>query len=148
MPIGKKIYNQMSKKAGERKARIESLVRKRMSVGNKPIEPPTVEQFKKNMVARTKSNSVHILELAGAGPRQISPNEGMPAVNGKSGPELVKKAVTKIRPKQKRLDPTAGAIKPTDTKKSKKFASRKKPARLCSNCNKPGHTKRTCPEVS
>jgi hypothetical protein len=148
MPIGKDIYKQMSKKAGERKARIEMLVEKRMRSGGKPVEPPTVEQFKKNIVARTKSNSLHITELAGAGPRNISPNEGMPAINGKSGKEVVAKAVTKVRPKTIEVDPTAGAIRLKETKKNKNATSGKKAPRCCGSCGKPGHTKRTCPQLS
>ena len=148
MPIGKKIYQQMAKKSGERKARIQETVNKRMRTGGKPIEPATVEQFRKNIVARTKSNSLHITELAGAGRRNISPNEGMPAINGKSGPDIVKKAVAKVRPKQKVMDPTAGAIKLKDKKKNKKSVSGKKAARHCGSCGTPGHTKRTCPQLS
>ena len=148
MPIGKDIYTQMSKKSGERKKRIEDIVSKRMKSGNSPIEPPKISQSKKNLTARTSSNSMHILELAGAGPRKISPNEGMPAVNGKSGDELVAKAVTKVLPKIKTMDPTAGAIKPTDTKKKEKSTSRKKSGRRCSSCNKVGHTKATCSSKS
>lgn len=147
MPIGKEIYKQMSKRSGERKKRLEDIVMKRMTTGKLAIEPPTIEQFKKNVVIRTKSNSLHILELVGAG-RHISPNEGMPAINGKSGPEIVKKAVTKVRPKYKELDPAAGAIQPIETKKSEKPTSGKKTARRCSNCGKPGHTKRTCLELT
>jgi hypothetical protein len=148
MPIGKDIYKQMSKKAGERQARINEVVEKRMKSGLGPIEPPTVEQYKKNLVARTKSNSLHITELAGAGPRNLSPNEGMPAVNGKSGKEVVAKAVAPVRSKVSTVDPTAGAILPSDTKKSKKSTSRKQRARACSSCGKSGHTKRTCPTNS
>ncbi len=147
MPIGKEIYTQMSKKAGERKKRIDKVIQKRMKSGAGAVEPATVEQYKKNVVVRVKSNSLHITELAGVG-RRISPNEGMPAVNGKSGKEVVKKAVTKIRPRRKEVDPTAGAILPTDTKKSKKSTSRKKAPRRCSNCSEPGHTKRSCPSSS
>jgi hypothetical protein len=147
MPIGKNIYSQMSKKAGERKKRIDKVVNARMNSGSGPMEPPTVEQYKKNIVARTKSNSLHITELAGVG-RRISPKEGMPAVNGKSNEEVVKKAVRKIRPKTKEVDPAAGAIQPTDTKKNKKSISRKKQDRLCGNCKRPGHTKRSCPSAS
>jgi len=148
MPIGKEIYKQMAKKSDKRKERIQKLVDKRMKEGSKPIEPPTVEQFKKNIVARTKSNSLHITELAGAGPRNISPNEGMPAINGKSGPEVVRKAVTKVRPKNKEVDPTSGAIKLQDSNKNKKATSGKKGVRRCGTCGKPGHTKTTCSQTT
>jgi hypothetical protein len=145
MPVGKNIYNQMSKKIGERKVRQQEMTDERMRSGKPPLEPPTVDQFRKNIVARTKSNSVHILELAGAGPRQTSPNEGMPAVNGKSGEEIVEKAVTKIKSKTPEVDPTAGAILPTDMTKDKNSTSGKKRERRCSSCNQTGHTKRSCP---
>ena len=148
MPIGKEIHKQFSKRAGDRRDRVNKLAEERVRAGLGPIEPPTVEQYKKNIVARAKSSSLHITELANSGPRRVSPNEGMPAINWKSGAEIVKKAVTKVRPKTRPGDPTAGAIKPTDTKKSKKSSSRKKPARRCSNCSQPGHTKRSCPSDS
>lgn len=148
MPIGKDIYKQISKKAGQRKARYEELVAKRIRSGDKPPEPPTVKQSDKNITSTTRSNSLHITEMAKTPPRQISPNEGMPAINGKSGEELVKKAVTPVRPKVKPIDPTAGVIKKLDKKKSKNIDSRKNTPRLCSACNEPGHTKRSCPSVS
>lgn len=147
MPIGKDIHKQLSKRSGARKERLNKIVAERMKVNKKPVEPPTVDQFTKNVVARAKSNSIHILELAGVGRRHVSPNEGMPAVNMKSGEEVVRKAVTKVLPKVKEVDPAAGAILPTDTKKSKNSTSRKKAPRLCSGCNKAGHTKRSCPET-
>jgi len=148
MPIGKDIYNVLSKKHGERKARLDNIVKKRINSGDKPVMPPTVEQFKKNVVTRTKLNSIHISELAGASKRQLSPNEGMPAINGKSGKELVEKAVTKIRPRVTKIDATAGAILPKETKKKKNETSRKTTDRRCGNCNKAGHTKRSCPQSS
>lgn len=128
MPIGKDIYNVLSKKSAARRQRVESL-------GRLPVEqPPTVHQFQKNKASRTVPMNIHILEAANAGRRQTSPTEGMPAVNGRSGPELVKKAVAKVRSKTKTPDPTAGAIKPVNA------------GRKCSQCKQAGHTKRTCPK--
>ncbi|TFH25875.1 hypothetical protein E4G67_00275 [Candidatus Bathyarchaeota archaeon] len=126
MPVGKKIYDMMSEKFDGKKKRANTIAKKLGAV-----EPPTVDQFKKNKVTRAASKNVHTVNLVG--PRHVSKNEGMPAVNGKSGPELVKKAVTKIRLKEKRLDPAAGAINQTGR------------ASKCSLCGKPGHTKRSCP---
>lgn len=148
MPIGKDIYKKMARRSGERAKRIEKITEERMRKRLGPVEPPTVEQFKKNIVSRTKSNSVHITELVGTGPRLISPNEAMPAVNGKSGEEVVKKAVSKTKPKATELSPTAGAIHPVGMKNSKKSTSRKNSPRRCSSCNQVGHTKRSCPELS
>ncbi len=147
MPIGKDIYSQISKKSGERKARIEKIVKKRMKSGEKPSTPPTVKQVDKNVSSTVKSNSLHITELAKV-KRQVSPNEGMPAVNGKSGKELVAKAVSPVRSKVKLPDPTAGVIKLVDKKKSKSNDSRKRAPRLCGTCKQPGHTKRKCPTNS
>jgi len=148
VPIGKDIYKQMSKRASSRKDRIDKIVKQRMVSGESPVSPPSVDQYKKNIVVRIHSNSLHITELAGARKRHVSPNEGMPAVNSKSGEEVVKKAVTKIRSKVKKADPTAGAILPVEKSKNKKTTSRKKPSRRCSNCNQSGHTKRSCPTLS
>jgi len=144
MPVGKKIYNQISKKAGERKARYEKVVEKRINSGDKPPVPPTVKQADKNVTSITSSNSLHITEMAKTPPLQISPNEGMPAVNGKSGAEVVAKAVTPIRSKVKSVDPTAGAIKSVGKDKNKSAGSHKSAPRLCSTCNKQGHTKGDC----
>jgi hypothetical protein len=129
VPIGKKIYDVISKKFKAKKEQVE-----KVATRDGAIEPPTVHQYTKNKVTRASSKNVHIVDLAG--PRNISPNEGMPAVNGKSGPEIVKKAVTKVRPKTPNLDPSAGAIEKTGTQ------------RKCSSCKKPGHTKRNCPRTN
>lgn len=138
MPIGKDIYNQLG--------RFESR-RQRFHAASKVfVRPPTISQFEKNITSTIKSNSLHILDLAKAGPRNISPNEGMPALNGKSGKEIIKKAVKKIGSKNNTPNPTAGAILPMDTKKNKKGGSRKIASRRCGNCRNEGHTKRNCPE--
>jgi hypothetical protein len=130
MPIGKKIHEVMSKKFKDKKKRTKDAAAKG------PVEPATVDQFRKNKVARSKSLNIHIVDLAG--PRQISPNEGMPAINGKSGEEVVKKAVTKVRPKTEatKFD-GAGAIEQSSGKKQKK----------CGACREPGHTRRNCPTL-
>lgn len=147
MGVGKEIYDTISKNWGDRKKRLHEKTEERIRKGLPPELPPTVDQYRKNIVTRAKSNSIHITELAGV-KRQVSPNEAMPAVNGKSGEEVVEKAVTKVKTKKKEPDPTAGAIQPTETKSSKKPTSRKKPTRKCSNCSSPDHTKRACPELS
>lgn len=121
MPVGKDIYDQMGK-FRERKERRKT---------KDAQEPATVEQFKKNKVTRAKSRNVHIVDLAG--PRSISPTEGMPAINGESGEKIVKKAVRKVKSKELVMDPTAGAIE-LGTKQKK-----------CGLCREPGHTKRNCP---
>lgn len=129
MPVGKDIYKQMGK-FGERKKRAQE-----KSVERKgPEVPQKVHQFTKNKVTRSRSNNVHIVDLAG--PRSIAPTEGMPAVNSKSGKELVEKAVHKVKPKQKEVDPSAGVIEPNSTKTKK-----------CSVCRESGHTKRNCPSL-
>lgn len=130
MPIGKQIYDVISKRHGARHQKMSELSEERIRSG--PQEPPTIQQSKKNEASRTIPMNIHITEAANLGLRLISPNEGMPAVNGESGPELVKKAVTKVRPKTKTLDPTAGAIEPVNA------------GRKCSQCKQSGHTKRTC----
>lgn len=147
MPIGKNIYKKLSKKHGKRRERSLEVAKKRLRSGLGPQEPPTVDQYKKNIVVRVKSHDVHITELANS-KRQVSPNEGMPAVNGKSGQEIVEKAVKKVGTKKTEIDPTAGAILPVDKKKTKKSTSGKKPVRRCSSCNQTGHTKRSCPTKS
>ena len=125
MPIGKKIYEVISKKFKGKKEQIKKAAK------NGAIEPATVHQYTKNKVTRASSKNVHITDLAG--PRNISPNEGMPAINGKSGPKLVKKAVTKVRPKTPNIVNTGGVIEQASTQ------------RKCSLCKEPGHTKRKCP---
>lgn len=147
MGVGKEIYNAISKNWGDRKKRLHEQAEERIKQGLPPELPPTVDQYRKNIVTRAKSNSIHITELAGV-KRQISPNEAMPAVNGKSGEEIVEKTVTKVKPKKKELDPTAGVIKPMETKSSNKPTSRKNSTKKCSNCSSPNHTKRTCPELA
>jgi len=127
VPIGKTIYNQMSKRHGRKQEKIEGLNKKKKVA---PV-PPTVHQFKKNETTLGSSINLHITELAKTGLRLVSPNEGMPAVNGKSGPEVVKKAVAKVKSKVKEVSPTSGVIK----------SSQKR----CSQCKKTGHTKRACP---
>ena len=130
MPIGKKIYKTLSKRHGARKLRQQ----------NEAKPPAKVEQWKKNKVARAASLNVNIVDLAG--PRKISPNEGLPAVNGKSGQEVKEKLVHKPKLKNPLPDFTAGAIEPIQSKAAPQRG--KKQSRKCSNCGEPGHTKRKC----
>jgi hypothetical protein len=61
-----------------------------------PPEPPKVDNYRVNKPRTARSLNVQPVV---AEQRKIASTEGMPAVNGKSGPEIVKKAVTKVRPK-------------------------------------------------
>jgi len=137
MPIGKDIYKVLSKHQD----------RKKLGVDTEQVAPATIDQWRVNSVTRAKSKNVHITELAGPKRRMISPNEGIPAVNGKSGEEVKEKFIHKPRLINVKVDVTAGAIEPTKTKKV--AAPNKIPkarVKKCSNCHKPGHTKRTCTE--
>ena len=125
MPIGKDIYKQFSAKFDQKKERVKKLARLQSRQGA-PI-PAQVPEFTKKTVVRAMSNNIHVANVVGKR-RSISPTEGMPAVNGKSGPEVVKKAVRKPRSRITEVDPTAGAIKSTQKKVGKKRRSSRKTA--------------------
>lgn len=61
--------------------------------------------------------------------RSISPKEGNVAVNAKTGPEVQRKAVTKVRSKTIKVDDAAGVIGVTKKKVTKKKTVRKKRGR-------------------
>lgn len=136
MPIGKDIFNVISKRHKARKVR-------QAQAGKEHGEPPAkVEQFKLNKVARASSTNVNIVDLVG-GPRKVSPNEGTPAVNAIAGQEAKERFVHKPKLKDVKLDDTAGAITMTPQKGAAPKKAKSKD-RKCGNCGESGHTKRTC----
>ena len=117
MPIGKDIYKQLSAKFDQKKKRVKKLQGLHSRQG--APTPPKVPKATRSTVVRAMSNNIHVANVVGK-PRAISPTEGMPAVNGKSGPEIVKKAVRKPKSRIAKVDPTAGAIKSAQKKVRKK----------------------------
>jgi len=142
MPIGKNIYNKLSKRHGERHKRLLEHA-KRVAIGEDSPTPPEVNGINNIPVAaKPKNVDSHIP------PRKVSPMEGVPAVNSQSGPEVVEKAVHPPRDKYPRLKASEAAINPAHVAKSKKATQgsnkAKKRERRCSLCRETGHTKKTC----
>jgi len=112
MPIGKEIYKQIGKRFGERHQRMAELGKQG------PEVPPTVQQAIKNKTSLSKSDNLHITELAQVR-RNISPTEGKPAVNGSADAEKIEKIVGKPKgPKSPRAG--SAAIKGKTKKKKPK----------------------------
>ena len=109
MPKGKDIYLDLSKKwIKRRRARAGKLHKGTV---------PTVDGYQ-NVPIFAKSLNQHPDEKTK--PRQVSPNEGKPAVNMSAKTEGL---IHKPR-KPKVLDPTSGAIKPEDLGKTPKKRGR------------------------
>jgi len=104
-----------------------------------------IQQWKKNIMVRAKSLNVHITELAGPRPqrRQISPSEGKPTVNAKSGLEVEKKFVHKPKPAVKQPKASEAAIQQSSPKNTPS-SSKNKGQNHCRNCGRTGHNARTC----
>jgi len=112
VPIGKDIHRVLSKKWKPREEK-----------KNIPVsEPAKINQSEKNINSWAKPQNVHITV---APPRRVSKNEGMPAVNGKSGEEVVKANVHKPRRKEKRVKAGEAAIKQKATTDGKSSSSKK-----------------------
>ncbi len=108
----KAIHDLLSPKIAERRKRKKAAEAAR--VKNPPI-PPTVNNYHKNKPFMARSLNVQPTTPVKL---KINPTIGMPAVNGKSGEEVVKKAVHKVRPKKPIVDPRDAALNVTPGGKS------------------------------
>lgn len=116
----KKVYDMLSPRIAKNRAH-------RRKVGKEeakgPQTPPTVDNYRMNkpLVARSLNIQPVVQKR-----RVLAKTEGMPAVNGKSGDEIVKKAVTKVKPKKPTPDISAAAISQKDLKKEIKGVKQKR----------------------
>ena len=119
MPKSKKdIHNLFSPRIAEKRKRRQDVNRQRVrDVAENKTElegPATVDNFRNNNPLfgphRIKRLEAPVIQ------RKISPTEGKPTVNGKSG-DTVKRLVHKPVPKTTEMDPAAGAIQERSKKK-------------------------------
>lgn len=118
------IHDVFSKKINQKKKKAASVKRKELK--NPPI-PPTVNNYEANNPVVAKSLNQHPAPVHNK--RNIAKTEGMPAVNGKSGEKVVKKAVTRVKSKDIKVDEGDAAIggknvKSKTTKNVKKRTSK------------------------
>jgi len=131
MPKDKKsIHDLFSPRIAEkRKARRLDALRRAREAAVKKEDlpgPPTVDNYKVNKPL-FGPHKIRRLE-APVVRRKISPTEGQPTVNAKSG-KAIKKLIHKPRPARPEMDPATGALDKISNP-NKKTKSRKKPKRL------------------
>ena len=112
MPRGRReTFDAFSPKIAEKRKR-----RRQVANSTPPTPPPTVDNYAVNKPRVARSLNIQPVQDK---PLHVSPNEGMPAVNSKSGKKLVEKAVTKVQPKKPAINPADAAIKEPVVKKKK-----------------------------
>lgn len=118
----KKVYDMLSPRIAQNRKHRRKVANEEAKKG--PQAPPKVDNYRVNhpRVAR----SLNIQPAPVHEKRNIPKTEGMVAVNGKSGEEIQKKAVTKVRPKKKKLDVKDAVIPPQQVKGDKDAKPRRK----------------------
>jgi hypothetical protein len=80
------------------------------------IAPATIDNYRVNNPRMARSLNIQpVIQEK----RQLADTEGMPAVNGKSGKELVQKAVKPVGSRVEEVNAADAAIKPGTVKKKK-----------------------------
>lgn len=128
----KKTYDMMSPKIAEkRKARDEA---RRLET----VAPATIDNYRVNNPKMARSLNVQpVIQKK----RELAKTEGMPAINGKSGEEIVKKAVKPVGSKVEEVNAADAAIKLSNVKKKKETKDVTKSTRKKTTRRRPKKTK-------
>lgn len=131
MPIGKKIYEVLSKRSGDRRKKMAN----KLKTALPPESPAKASIRSKGEIVRSKSSSVQIVNL---GPRRkISPKEGRPAVNSSADIDHLIHTPKKIDNIDYSDVSLEKAIKPKGKEDKKSKAK-------CKKCGMSGHNARSC----
>lgn len=123
----KKIYDSLSPRILEKKKRLAQFHRDRataISKGKEKVEVPAKADHRNNKPL-FGPHKISPLVAPVVIPKKISPTEGMPTVNSKTG-KSVKALIHKPAPDKPQHDPTGGAI---DAKSNKVKKPRGRPAK-------------------
>lgn len=117
MPIGKDIYDVLSKNYSKRRKNKEELRKKELDKNKRPKAPALVDNFK--VGAPRVARSLNIQPIEDVKQRKISPDEGKPVVNANTD---VKKFIhpPKAMDKHPLNQPEAGVINPKNIKSRRK----------------------------
>jgi len=120
MPVGRKATHDMFSKKIIQKQR-DKHAQVGQLIDGKVAAPPTVNNFLVNQpqMARSINAPMPVKGARKNTVRNISPMEGLPAVNGQSSEALAKKAVAPFKDKVKKINPADAAIKQSGRPKKK-----------------------------